>query len=287
MPVVTSLNPYSFAFNGFVFGGASSVYQILSVDGLEGLPTLRVQDDNQGYNDGMFSGRDFFSGRNITMMLNVFGSGATSAQTNFNLLQTALQPQQSGTTVLQFQVGGSALQRIYARVRGAKSAIDPDYTFGFIRVQYEFFCPDPKYYDDALQTASMTISNPLGRTYNRIYPLLYGGGSSGSTTAVTNNGWTTTYPTITITGPITNPTVGNTTSGNYITIQGTYTNTDSVVVDLSQRLVTVNSAAARNLVTNTSTWFGAAPGTSQFYLTGTATLAGTTTATVAWRNAYV
>ena len=34
MATVTSLNYYSFAFNGFVFGGANSPYQILSVDGL-------------------------------------------------------------------------------------------------------------------------------------------------------------------------------------------------------------------------------------------------------------
>jgi hypothetical protein len=287
MPVVSSLATYSFAFNGFVFGGTGSPYQILSVEGLESLPTLRTQDDDQGYNDGMFSGRDFLSGRNITVNMYILASSGASAQANFNTMQLNLQPQQSGTNVLQFQMSGSALQRANVRVRGGKSIIDPDYTYGLIRAQYEFFSPDPKYYDDALQTASMPISNPLGRTYNRVYPLLYGGGSSGSTTAVTNSGWATTYPIITVTGPITNPTVGNTTSQNFITVQGTYSNTDSVVIDLSQRLVTVNSVAARNLVTGSSTWYGAAPGTSQFYLTGTATLAGTTTATVTWRNAYV
>ena len=54
MPLPTSLNQYQFSFNGFSFGGAGSVYQIESVDGLEGLPGIRTQDDNRGYNDGMF-----------------------------------------------------------------------------------------------------------------------------------------------------------------------------------------------------------------------------------------
>ena len=43
---------YSFAFNGQVFGGANSPYQIQSVDGLESLPGIRNQDDNRGYHDG-------------------------------------------------------------------------------------------------------------------------------------------------------------------------------------------------------------------------------------------
>jgi phage-related protein len=81
--------------------------------------------------------------------------------------------------------------------------------------------------------------------------------------------------------------VGSTTQGNYITIQGTYTNTDTIVVDLAQRLVTYDGATARNLVAGGSNWFYAQPGANQFYLTGTGTLAGTTNATVTWFNAYV
>ena len=63
MATLTSLNAYGFAWNGFAFGGAKSPYQITSADGIEGLPVIRNQDDNQGFNDGMFSGRDFFGGR--------------------------------------------------------------------------------------------------------------------------------------------------------------------------------------------------------------------------------
>ena len=372
MATVTSLNYYSFAFNGFVFGGGNSPYQILALNGLEDLPQIRNQDDNRGYADGMFTGNDFLSGRNLTMTIQTLSSNGTysisgatatgtgtisyttssahnfitgqyvtitgvlstgnptgtagagfnrsnqyltvtgansftisvtltdtytsggvasmssSAQNNFNLLQAALLPQTSGTTVLQFQLSPSGgLQRLNARVRGNVTPVTPEYTYGLIKSTFTFFAADPRYYDDNQQTATLLLSNPLGRTYNRIYPLAYGGGSSASTTTVTNAGWATTYPVITITGPITNATLGSTTQGNYITIQGTYTNTDSVVIDLAQRLVTVNGASARNLVSGGSNWFSAQPGNNQFYLTGTGTLAGTTAATVVWYNAYV
>lgn len=372
MPTVSSLNNYSFAFNGYVFGGGSSMHQVLEVDGLEALPGIRNQDDNRGYADGMFTGNDFLAGRDITITILTLGNSSTktisaatatgtgvityttsaahglvsgqlvtitgvistgnpsgtagvafnqtlqactvtsttqftlavtltdtrtsggtmtmssSAQQNYNLLQQALLPQTSGTTVMQFQLSAAGtLQRVNARVRANRTLVNPDYTYGFIQSQYTFFCADPRYYDDTLQTASMVVSNPLGRTYNRVYNLVYGGGSTALTTAVTNSGWATTYPTITLTGPITNPVLGNTTQGYYITLQGTYTNTDTIVIDLDNKLITLNGAAARNLVSGGSNWFSAPPGTSQFYMTGTGTLAGTTAATVTWRNAYI
>ncbi len=115
-------NPYSFSFSGITFGGTGSPYQIQSVEGLEGLPAIRNQDDNRGYQDGMFSGRDFYGGRVISIIFNTFGSGATSAQTNFNTIQAKLLPQESGTTPLYFLLPPFTEQFINARVRALRKA---------------------------------------------------------------------------------------------------------------------------------------------------------------------
>jgi len=374
MATLTSLNYYGFAWNGFAFGGANSPHQITSADGIEGLPVIRNQDDTQGFNDGMFSGRDFLSGRTITLTIltlsnnttatitaatagataityttsayHGFNTGQTvtvtgilstgnptgtagagfnrnaqtltvlnntqftipvaitdtytsggssnvtmSAQANYNLLKQNLLPTQgyttfSNTNQLQFQLSAaSGLQFFNARVRDSKTVISPDFTYGYITSQWTFYCPDPRFYDNTQQSASLIGTNYLGRLYNRIYPLTYGGGAAGTT--ITNTGWANTYPIITITGPITNAIVGNSTQGNYITIQGTYANTDTIIVDLGQRLVTLNGASARNLVAGGSNWFYAQPGANQFYLAGTGTLAGTTSATITWYNSYI
>ena len=85
--MTTLTQQYSFAFKNLVFGGTGSPYQILSVDGLEGVPGIRNQDDNRGYNDGMFTGRDFYSGRTISMIIQILGDGNNSAQANLNTLQ--------------------------------------------------------------------------------------------------------------------------------------------------------------------------------------------------------
>jgi hypothetical protein len=375
MATLTSLNAYGFAWNGFAFGGAGSPYQIQSADGIEGLPTIRNQDDVQGFNDGMFSGRDFLGGRSIILTLQTLSSNITatittatatgtgvityttsayhgfntgqivtitgvlssgnpsgtagagfnqtsqtltvvdntrftvpvtltdtytsggsansvmSAQANYNLLKSNLLPTASYTSFsttnqLQFKLPQSSnVQFFNARVRDSKTVITPDFTYGYITSQWTFFAPDPRFYDNTQQSASLVGNNALGRLYNRIYPLLYGGGAAGTT--INNAGWANTYPIITITGPITNAVVGNSTQGNYITIQGTYANTDTIVVDLAQRLVTLNGSTARNLVAGGSNWFYAQPGANQFYLSGTGTLAGTTSATVTWYNSYI
>ena len=374
MATLTSLNYYGFAWNGFAFGGANSPHQITSADGIEGLPVIRNQDDTQGFNDGMFSGRDFLSGRTVTLTILTLSNNTTatitaatagataityttsayhgfntgqivtvtgilstgnptgtagagfnrnaqtltvlnntqftipvaitdtytsggsanvtmSAQANYNLLKQNLLPTQgyttfSNTNQLQFQLSAaSGLQFFNARVRDSKTVITPDFTYGYITSQWTFYCPDPRFYDNTQQSASLIGTNYLGRLYNRIYPLTYGGGAAGTT--ITNTGWANTYPIITITGPITNAIVGNSTQGNYITIQGTYANTDTIIVDLGQRLVTLNGASARNLVAGGSNWFYAQPGANQFYLAGTGTLAGTTSATITWYNSYI
>ena len=104
---------------------------------------------------------------------------------------------------------------------------------------------------------------------------------------ITNNGWTATYPTIAIQGPIRNPIVGNFTTGQFIALSGTYASTDVINIDLDQKLITLNGASARNLLTGNSQWFAADPGVSEFYLSGTNTVSGQTAATVSYRSAYI
>lgn len=285
-----ALNYYQFQFGSFAFGGAGSPWQIIDVDGLAGLPDLRTQDDNRGFNDGMFSGRDFYSGRTITLTVHVFAGNGLTAQQNLALLQNALNPQQQGTTALNFQLSPTDSQKVIsARVRGRRALIDPEYTFGFIRTQITLFCPDPRYYDATPTSLSLTPAAIGGRTYNRTYDLVYPAYTPTSSGTITNNGWATTYPIITITGPIINPVITNTATGQNLTVTTTMVATDTLVIDLLNKTLTLNGSTARNLLTSTSQWFGFAPGSSTLNFTGNpgSFTAGVTTATINYRSAYV
>jgi phage-related protein len=289
-----ALSNYSFQWNAsylstpFVFGGSNSPFQVIAVDGLESLPALRTQDSNRGYNDGQFSGRDFYDARDITISVLILAGNGNSAQANLNLFQQALNPQQAGTTLLQFQLSSAdQLQRLSARVRDRKITIDPEYTYGYIRAQITLFAPDPRYYDDAATTVVLTPGSPTGRTYNRTYNLSYGGGTSNATTTVTNAGWATTNPLITITGPGVNPTITNLTTQQFLAFNTTLSATDTLVIDLDQKTIALNGSTARNLLNGNSQWFGASTGSTQLYFSCSSGTSGATSATVVLRNAYV
>lgn len=280
-----TLNNYQFQFGSFEFGGTTSPYQIQYIDGLESLPELRTQDDNRGYNDGMFTGRDFLSGRNLTMEIFTFAGNGNSAFQNFQLLQNALIPQTNGTTALQFLLSQYDNEMLtYARVRSRRATVDKEYTFGYIRSQYMFFCPDPRYYSNTAVTASLLPNATLGRTYDRTYNITYGGGVAGAT--ITNSGNTTTYPLITINGPMTNPTISNNSTGQYITVNTTLQASDVLVIDLYDKTITLNNSTARNLLAGNSQWFGADPGVTNFQFTGTG-YSDSTAATVTYRSAFI
>lgn len=292
------LNNYQFQYNAFTFGGTGSPYQILNIDGLESLPDLRVQDDNRGYNDGMFTGRDFLGGRTITMEIHTFAGGGNSAFQNFNLLQAALIPTSQYSTpsisastapgLLQFLLSTSDSEmRVGARVRGRQTPVTPDYTYGMIKSQYTLFCPDPRYYSNTLKTASLSPAATLGRGYNRIYNLTYGGGSGSVSSPLTNAGTVTTYPIITITGPATNIVVTNTTTNQYLSFYGSLLSGDTLVVDLNEKLVTKNGVAARNLLLGGSAWFGADVGTTNVSFSASATVVGTTSCNIVYRDAFI
>jgi hypothetical protein len=298
MAVDTLLN-YRFAFNDFEFGGGQSPYQIMTLDGLEDLPVIRNQDDNRGYQDGMWTGRDFLSGRTLIFVITIRGDANNSMQQNLDAMQAALVPQQQGTGLLQFQIPDSALQRVNARVRRRNIQINTDYSSGMATATYEFFCPDPRYYDNAEQSTDLiNAATTAGRTYDRVYTatqspnanpfetgMSYGGGSTAAN-IIQNDGWATTYPLITITGPCINPKVTDVTAGGFLLIDSAIGTEDTLVLNTDLRTVTLNGVNRRALLNNSSTWFAAPPGTSYYTFTATAT-DGNTSCVVTWRNAYI
>jgi hypothetical protein len=173
-------------------------------------------------------------------------------------------------------------------VRQFNTSIDPNYTYGYITSQVQFFCPDPNYYNNNLQTATLAYLPPTGRTYNRVYNLVYDPSTAVITTTVNNLGWATTYPTITLVGPIVDPILGNLTTGDSLVFNCTLTNADTLVVDLYNKLITLNGNPARNLLAS-GTWFAAPPGNSEFTLTGDpgSTVINQTQATITWYSAYI
>ena len=286
--MATPTTNYVFAFNGFLFGGPGQGVQVLEVDGLEGLPDLRIQDDSRGYQDGMFTGRDFLNGRYVSFRLQIMNDSSNTMQTYLTQLKANLVPQQQGTGVLQMYLPGRGLQRLNARVRKRALKLDPQYVYGRSEATVEFFCPDPRIYDDTQTVVALNPTSAVGRTYNRIYPLLYNNVGSGGTgsAAVTNSGNVTVFPTFTLNGAMTNPIIVNSSTGQFLSLNITTSATDTIVIDPDLRSITYNGNPARNLLVNGSQWFGLPAGTTTIgIISSTASTA--SSLVIAYRNGYI
>jgi hypothetical protein len=282
---------YQFSYNGFVFGSGTP-YVVNSVDGLANLPELRAQDVDRGYNDGMFTGRDFLNGRTITVTLNVLAGNGNSASQNWALFQNALTPVQQLTSsngLLQFQLAATDTpKRMTARVRTRVANIDPEYTYGYITAQVTFFSPDPRYYDESVTTTTLTPTRAFGRTYNRGYNLVYTQaltGAAGSTATVVNGGSGPMPLTITITGPMSSPQITNLTTGQYLQLTYNLSSTDTVTLDMTNNIVLLNGGTARNLLTGGSQWFTIPANTTQTLFLSAVTATGQ--ASITYRNAWI
>jgi hypothetical protein len=238
--MATPSSAYQFAFNGFLFG-AGTPYVVETVDGLADLPAIRVQDDNRGYIDGSWSGRDFLDSRTVTFDLIITGDGSHNAQYYYKQLQSNLTYQQYGNypstiTSSAYQLGlfqfyltsATGLQRMYGRVRAIKTPVDPEFSYGYITTQVEFYFPDPRYYDN-----TSTVS-------------------SGTSVGITNNGWATSCPTIYIATP---PSATfNITDGTNVMYFSNVNTSQTITIDLLARTIYQNSTYARQILAPSSQW---------------------------------
>jgi hypothetical protein len=265
-----TLSTYQFSFNGFTFG-AGTPYTVEQVDGLMATSGIRNQDDNRGYIDGAWSGRDFYDSRNVTFDFILIGDSSHNAQYYYQQLQKNLAPQVLGyypdpfassqaSSVLglfQFQLTPTTgQQRMWGRVRSVSAIVDPDFTYGFIMAKVEFHFPDPRYYDETEITATGTINVSL-----------------------TNAGWATTCPAITIATPSASGYIQDYV-GNVMSFSNVNTSY-ALKIDLLARTITQNGTPARNTLNSVTNWLTIPASSTAFY---TSTLG---SMSITYRNAYV
>ena len=269
------LNNYQITFNGLTIGSGSSVYLITNIDGLGGTSPLRIQDDNRGYIDGSYSGRDFYDERQVFIDVTVLGDNTNTAQYYYKQLQKAFAPQQLGFYVdptgntpasnqlqlFQYQLtADTGTMRMYGRSRGLVTPVDPDFSYGYIKTRIQMTFPDPRYYDDAGTT------------------------KTGASFTLTNTGWAISCPVITIAS--TSGASGSITDGTTTMTFANMSAGQQLIVDLLSRVIYYNGYPARNYLTsNYSGWLSIAPNTLPASpVTWTSTVG---SMSVTYRNAYV
>lgn len=264
-----TLANYSIVFNNLTIGNGT-LYTITNIEGLGGTSPLRIQDDNRGYIDGSYTGRDFYDERTVYIDVTVFGDSSTTAQANYKTLQSAFAPQPIGYYVdptgytsstdqlklFQFRLNGNTGDmQMYGRSRGLVTPVNADFTYGFIQTRIMMSFPDPRYYTDTATTVT------------------------GTTTSLTNNGWAISCPLITIASPSASGSI----TGGGITMNFTTVPTGvPLVIDTLQRIVYSNGVPARNLMAaNSSGWLQLNPNSTTSWVSTIGSMS------ITYRNAYV
>ena len=262
------MNNYSITFNGLTIGYGTN-YPITKIDGLASTSPLRIQDDNRGYVDGSYSGRDFYDERTVYIDVTVLGDNSSTAQGNYALLQNAFAPQPLGLYVnptgytpaadqlklFQFRLSNNTGdQQMYGRSRGLTTPVDPEFSYGYIQTRIQMTFPDPRYYSNTGTTVA------------------------GTGIAVANLGWATSTPVITIYSPNSSGTISDgTVFMDFANISGT------LIVDLLQRVIYVGGVASRNVLQASSNgWLSIPANDSGSYWASTVG-----SMLVTYRNAYV
>lgn len=143
---------------------------------------------------------------------------------------------------------------------------------GQARWETMLLCSDPFKYDAVnVLTGTTGIAGVTtgGRTYPRVYPLVYTStsGGTGNAITVTNIGTARTYPVITIVGPVNSGwRVENSTTGDTMGFEITLTTGDILVIDSQNKFATLNGSPVNGLLNGD--WWSLARGTNVVRLFG-------------------
>jgi hypothetical protein len=256
---------------------------ITQVSGLD-TPEIRTSErDHEGV-DGGYLDAEFEKMRTITLQGQVITDGLT-AESYLDTLKGEWAPR-SAPTQLFFQHPGVAERTLFVKPLGVKYDVDALRRTGCADVQFMCQAEDPRVYDSTLLTlpinqgltASVGFGFPLG------FPFGYGAPVDPTTTNAFNGGNRPTTALITIPGPVTNPRIVNTTSGDELKFVIVLGASDTLVIDLYNRTVRLNGVASRRNTLLEPDWFMLAPGAN--FLQYRADTTGNPAASISYRYAW-
>lgn len=188
------------------------------VDGLVGVTTPRGQSIARPEGHGSIPpARRYLEDRQVIIEGELYAATVALAWAQFDLLNAILADGlDSPQTLTWKRLGGAVTFATQVRTIGA---VLPTLADGAAKMPYQLHLEqnDPAAYDVAnrLVVASAPTASG-GMPFPMIFPIPFGAGVVGGNVAATNAGNFPTWPTLSITGPISGPVVGNATRGEWL-----------------------------------------------------------------------
>jgi hypothetical protein len=252
---VPSLSTYQLSYLDLTMGPGTA-YGFNLMEGFD-QPDIRNGDLPRARDRGEQGGLDFEGGRDIILTGRVLPDStslqhATSALAGVHGAQQAEQP-------LWFQFPNLPILASMVKPRKGTAPFDVQNAGNLTTKVLGYHATDPRLYSAPSQSTIGSPSPIVGVTFNIAFNVAFGGGSSVSVLTITNAGNVETRPILVLTGPLTNPTVVNETTGWSLTFNnpasGSFTLNagDTLTIDTDTRSV-LYVASGTTAGANRSNW---------------------------------
>lgn len=181
--------------------------------------------------------------RELNLPLLVWGANRAQQMENFHGLVTALNPRNGKGTLAVTSADASTSRSIGAYYNGGLTGKDDDSEWGMTHLSAVIVlkCPSPFW----LGTPSVTtLRIAYGDTFFPLLPVGLVASSILGAVTLTNDGDAEAFPVYTITGPVTNPSLTNTTNGTTLTLNTALGVGEVLVIDTREGVKTVTKAGA-------------------------------------------
>lgn len=247
------LNELEFEYNGVIFGGTTQ-YAVTQIEGLD--PTdAREEEVQKAIDHGSYVYSEFLDKRRIIFAGYVNAGTPTALETAMAPFKAAFRNQLTAQP-LKLKLPGQVQKRVYCQPRRRSWPTTLDYTLGFGEWTVELTAGDPRIYDD-------------------VESIRTGSG------AAVNDGDFSTFPTVTITGAATNPTITNTTTGESLRVNTVMGVGDNLVIDFLEKTIMLNGTSIYgSLDSAVSDFFDLEPGSNAITYSGGGVME------MRWRSAW-
>lgn len=283
--------PGHIQYGDFLFGPGTA-WKWDSLEGWEDTPGLDSGTVLRASDHGAWPGAFFAQIRTVTLDLIIKGEpGMMTAIVRQLAAATPIDRADEIPLVIQLDEDQPML--VFARCTRRSVAITRTNRVGFTRGSLQWEASDPRKYSLIESQAIATLPQPEdGLGWPLAFPLNFGSAGATGNIAAINSGDAPTHPVFAITGPCTNPSVTNITTGVLLEYDLTLDSSDVLYVDTGQGTVTLNGWQTSRLYTATTrsdpeSSFILPPGSSSLAFRSDDNPADPAcTITATWRSAY-
>lgn len=268
--------------------GADTDYVLKSWKGL-GLQGMRTNRQPRPFAHGETAGPEYMSSKTVDVDLHIKATSAESVVSKVDAFVGGWYLDARGSQTygvmdkLHVKLPGQDQRFLYGRPQ--RSDADPDnFVNGWCPAAGQFYASDPLWYSSALQSGVMNLSvAPSGRGFNKSFDYGWGGTATAGVLTAVNSGNAPTLPVFTLTGPLTNVTLLNETTGQSLTLTYTLGSGETLVVDFREATIKLGGTASRYSAKTGGTFWEIAAGTNTLRFQAQS---GSGTATIEWRHAW-